>query len=374
MCYDGCASSSSAIHALPDITPYVQFSYNVTCPHSVSYHSGLSYMTHRSLFPTICGFLEVKGLKRFQKLCYNEFDVVQYHRCDRVYCPFYLRIPCIFQYKNAFSITMSLVVSSRFPVALSNYLAALNVSFPTNVTDANSIVVEGCGDEMQNVNCAYNLARAAANVAKADVFRGTDSPFGFSAMFKSDRSKYPVSHYLNMIYDSKGLINLKPDIAHANPPRLACVHQNSATVYKGLQLGYDPWQRCSHPWPAQRSPQTWYAVGTVYIFLCPDFHYQAPAPAGNHCPTVVDNTFVGDVNVFYRNYQMYTLIYELIRFYLQKKSLGIKSLPKEVFDWNHCVAYSVESSLKNPTNLLLYIACRSHLSFFCLISCFNTWV
>ncbi|CAF9920716.1 MAG: hypothetical protein ALECFALPRED_001610 [Alectoria fallacina] len=256
----------------------------------------------------------------------------------------------------AFPASLSLVVSSGFPVGLSNYLPALNVSFPTNVTDANSIFVEGCGDERPNVNRAYNLARAAANVAKADVFRGTDSPFGFSAMFKSDRSKYPVSYYLNMIYDSMGLINLKPYIAHPTPPRLACVHQNSATIYKGLQLGYDPWQRCSNPWPAQRSPQTWYAVGTAYIFLCPDFHYQAPAPAGNHCPAVVDNTFVGDVDVFYGNYQMYTLMYELIRFYLQKTSLGIKSLPKEVFDWNHCVAYSIDSSVKNPTNLLLYIA------------------
>lgn len=172
------------------------------------------------------------------------------------------------------------------------------------MTDANSIFIEECGDKMLTVQRAYNLARAAANVAKADVFRSADSPFGFNAMFKSDRSKYPVSYYLNMIYDSTGLLNLNPDIAHATPPRLACVHQNSVTVYKGLQLGYDPWERCTHPWPTQRSPQTFYAVGTAYIFLCPDFHYHAPAPAGNHCPTVVDNEFVGNVNVFYRNYQM----------------------------------------------------------------------
>ncbi|CAD6572865.1 MAG: hypothetical protein ASARMPRED_005751 [Alectoria sarmentosa] len=210
---------------------------------------------------------------------------------------------------------MSLVVSSRFPVALSNYLAALNVSFPTNVTDANSIVVEGCGDEMQNVNCAYNLARAAANVAKADVFRGTDSPFGFSAMFKSDRSKYPRTRTPLVLPVSIRTVQL-----YTKDFNWVTILGNAAAIH-GLPKGR-----------------------------------RRPAPAGNHCPTVVDNTFVGDVNVFYRNYQMYTLIYELIRFYLQKKSLGIKSLPKEVFDWNHCVAYSVESSLKNPTNLLLYIA------------------
>lgn len=67
-----------------------------------------------------------------------------------------------------------------------------------------------------------------------------------------------------------------------------------------------------------------------------------------------------DVDVFYRNYQMYTLMYELLRFYLPKNALGPRSLPKEVFDWNHCVAYTIESSVKNPTNLLLYIACMSH--------------
>lgn len=248
--------------------------------------------------------------------------------------------------------------------SLSNHSPIPNISYPTNVTDANSILVEGCGDETRNVDRAYNLARAAANVAKADVFRGTDSPFGFSAMFKSDGSMYPVSYYLNMMYDSKGLINLKPDIAHATPPRLACVQQNSASKYKGLLLGYDPWERCNHPWPAQRPPQSFYAVGTAYIFLCPDFHQQALAPAGNHCPAVVDNKFVGDVNVFYRNYQMYTLMYELLRFYMQKNALGVKSLPKEVFDWNQCVAYSTDSSVKNPTNLLLYIACGLQLCLF----------
>lgn len=233
------------------------------------------------------------------------------------------------------------------------------------MTDANSIFVEDCGDERRIVHQAYNLARAAVNVAKADVVRGAHSPFGFSAMFKSDRSKYPVSYYLNMIFDSKGLINLKPDMAHATPPRLACVHENSASVYKGLQLKYDPWQRCIHPWPGQRSLRIFYAVDTAYIFLCPDFHYQAPAPAGSHCPMVEDNKFVGDVDVFYRNYQMYTLMYELIRFYLQKNALGSESLPKETFDWNECVAYGIESSVKNPTNTLLYIACRSHICFPC---------
>lgn len=163
--------------------------------------------------------------------------------------------------------------------SLGDHLSALNISFPVNVTVANGIFVERCGGETSNVQRPYMLARAAASVAKADVFRGADSPFGFSAMFKSDRSKYPVSYYLNMIIDSMGVIDLLPDTHRATPPRLACVHQNTAKVYRGLRLGYDPWERCTHPRPGQRFPQNFYATGTAYIFLCPEFHRQTPAPA-----------------------------------------------------------------------------------------------
>ena len=224
------------------------------------------------------------------------------------------------------------------------------------------VSIEECGDGTPDVQRAFNLARAAANVAIADVVRGVHSPFGFNAMFKRDMSKNAVSYYLNMIYNSKGLRNLRPDMAHATPPRLACVQQNSSLVYQGLHLGYDPWQRCMRRWRSQSSPrQSFYGFGTAYVFLCPSFHDQALAPAGSHCPTVVDNKFAGDVAVFYRQYQMYTLMYELIRFYLQQDALSARSSPKEVFDWNRCVAFSIESSLKNPTNILLYIACRSHL-------------
>ena len=83
---------------------------------------------------------------------------------------------------------------------------------------------------MHNVQRAYMLARAAASVAKADIIRGADSPFGFNAMLKSDSSKNPVSYYLNMIIDSSGVIDLKQVKWRATPPRLACVHQNTARV------------------------------------------------------------------------------------------------------------------------------------------------
>ena len=202
--------------------------------------------------------------------------------------------------------------------------------------------------------------------AKADVLRGAHSPFGFSAMFKNDNSKYPVSEFLNKMYYLQGLRDLKPDMGQYTSPRLACVQRDSATVFQSLQLGYDPWQRCQGRRSSRKAPsQAFYAFGTAYIFLCPNFQDQAPAPGGRHCPVVMENIFIGNVNNFYRNYQMYSLLYGLIRFYLQEDALRSRTFPKEAFDWNQCVGYDPRSSMKNPTNFLLYIARRLHLCILC---------
>lgn len=250
----------------------------------------------------------------------------------------------------------SLVVVASDPESynLSSYSSTLNVFFPANVTDAKPILVEQCGDETSEIQHVYELARVAANAAKADAVYGLQSPFGFRAMFKSDSAKYLLSIYLKAIYDSSGSIGLKPDPRRVAPPRLACVQRNSAAVYRRLQLDYDPWIRCSQRQPSDQAPrQAFYAFGTAYIFLCPDFRNKATAPARNRCPTVAHNKFKGSVDVFYRNYQMYTLLYQLISFYLPRSA-------SEVFNWNECVALDVKSSVRNPTNILLYIACRLH--------------
>lgn len=251
---------------------------------------------------------------------------------------------------------------------LSDHLPATNASFPTNLTDGNNILlIEHCGGDERTVQRAVNLAKAAANVARFDAALGTNSPHGFTAMFKADVSTTLVLLYLNDIYEFRGLIGLKPDPAQATSPRLACVRPNSATVYRSLKLTYDPWKRCQsrqtrHP----SSHNAFYTLGTAYIFLCPDFLDQSLAPLGNHCPTVVNNVFVGNADVFYRDYQMYQLMYQLIRFYHQRNTLA-----PERFGWNNCVGMNIESSVRNPTNLLLYIACKSNLFFLCPITSFS---
>ena len=252
----------------------------------------------------------------------------------------------------------------------SDHLPAINASSPTNLTDGDNFIwTEQCGDNKHIVERAVNLARGAANVARLDATRGTDSRHGFTAMFKADIMKYQVSLYLHEVYEFRGLRGLRPDPAHLTSPRLVCVQRDTANIYRSLKLGYDPWYRCNnrqHRHPS--SGNAFYTFSTAYIFLCPNFLNQALAPLGSHCPTVVNNVFIGSVDVFYENYQMYQLMYQLIRFYLQRDSLR-----PEKFGWQECVGMDIESSARNPTNYLLYIACKSNLFFLCSITSSSIW-
>ena len=78
----------------------------------------------------------------------------------------------------------------------------------------------------------------------------------------------------------------------------------------------------------------------------------------NHCPSLEKNRFSGDAGSFYQNYQTYTLLYHLIRFYLGHNALDDTTDPKEQLDWNSCVGLNLLDSVLNPTNLQIYIACK----------------
>ncbi len=179
-------------------------------------------------------------------------------------------------------------------------------------------------------------------------------------MYKSNGSKGLVYFYLSNIHDIRGVLDLKPSPRTALIPRFACAAPTSYIDYAYLNLGYNPWSRCANPLPVDAPPQSFYADGTAYIFICPSFFSQtcAPGPSQYRCPQVVGNRYSGDVDAFYRSYQMYTILYELIRFYLGKLALNAFSRPKESFDWNTIIRYGVEESVKNPTNMLLYSACE----------------
>ena len=236
------------------------------------------------------------------------------------------------------------------------------VSEATNSTNLTNLDrephVHGCSFTTAMVEHAYYLAKGAVSVARNDVDHGLGSTHGFKALFKDKSSVYPIKYYLNSMYDYKGMVGLKPYPTRFLRPNLVCVIATTYIHYKDLRLGYDPWVRCQHPYPAGQPPQAFYAEGTAFIFLCPGFLAQSPVPAPNNCPEVMHNTWVGNADIFYRNYQVYTLLYELIRFYLGANALSPYTLPSEQFEWNSCVHYSAVPSVKNPTNLLLYMACK----------------
>lgn len=177
-------------------------------------------------------------------------------------------------------------------------------------------------------------------------------------MFKRNEAVDAVQAILYAISQWKAKKGLIPDPVQPKAPRIACVAQDSASVYKSLKLDYDPWQRCLVGSPRSTPIAAFYAEGTAYLFLCPAYFVQKDKPDNSHCPVVHNNRFAGDPNALYKNYQVFTLIYGLARFYLGDNALDNDSDPPEQFDWNECVRLRVLDSIRNPTNLQIYTACE----------------
>ena len=240
-------------------------------------------------------------------------------------------------------------------------LNTTEVSSSTNLTST-PVIIEQCNQGWQYiaVKRSFSAAQGAAEKARANAGWGTSSYYGFGAMFKSGIAVRPVIHFLNNIYDYQGSVNLKPQPFSVTPPRFVCVSPDTGRLYTNIGLTYDPWARCQNPNPGGGPKTTFYADGTAFIFICPRFFAQpiAPAPRVDECPVIRNNLYSGDSNKFYRNYQTYTILYELTRFYLGTSALTPNSDPKEVFDWNVCARYAANAAIRNPTNLVLYIACK----------------
>ena len=178
-------------------------------------------------------------------------------------------------------------------------------------------------------------------------------------MFKNDTASPAVGAILEAIFELSVIPGLKPNTAQPKPPRVSCVTENSATTYRDLDLGYDPWQTCLTGDPTRNPIPAFVAEGTRYIFLCPLYFVLEEAPLQAHCPTLHLNRFAGDPNIFYQKYQIYTMIYQLVRFYLGENALDKATDPKEQFDWNNCVtALDTLDSVRNPTNMEIYVASK----------------
>ncbi|KAL2059666.1 hypothetical protein ABVK25_000959 [Lepraria finkii] len=239
--------------------------------------------------------------------------------------------------------------------------SGLNLS--ANLTTSNAeAVIENCGEAFIDVRMRVSQARNIALRAYGDSHLGVTSAHGFRAMFKDRTAIAAVGTFLRNIYELRAKGGLNPHPGTYLEPRIACATENMAARYDYLHLGYDPWQRCLTHTPEGIFPPAFYAEGTAYIFLCPVYNIQAPIPLRSHCPSVVesDNVFVGNQNLFYRQYQVYTLIYYLTRFYLGDFALGANTHPREQIDWNDCVFnLNILESIRNPTNMQLYMARKS---------------
>ena len=195
----------------------------------------------------------------------------------------------------------------------------------------------------------------------SDAIFGTRSSYGFTSMFKEDSASEVVQAVFGGIYHFSALRGLKADPMEPKAPRFACVDPQSAQTYKSLDLVYDPWQRCLAGSPRRNPLPAFYAEETAYIFLCPAFFAQEDKPDRPHCPVVDENRFAGDPNIFYKKYQVYTILYNLLRFYLGDNALSADTDPREELDWNNCVRLNPENSVRNPTNFQIYAASESHL-------------
>ena len=209
------------------------------------------------------------------------------------------------------------------------------------------------------IRALFNEANKLTKLTLIDALsHGVDSEYGFKAMLKEREALPTITEVLDHIYNYKGKPYLKPHPGQLSSPLLSCVTENSAKIYHHLGLGYDPWRKCQVGGRGSTPLQAFYAEGTTYIFLCPVFFIHPPMSIKNLCPSVVDNKFSGDAGPFYQNYQTYTLLYHLIRFYLGHNALDDTTIPREQLGWNGCVGLSLLDSVLNPTNLQIYIACK----------------
>lgn len=252
--------------------------------------------------------------------------------------------------------SQSIVGSLRNPT-IPNQSLNTNIGELNSLTNIDYFIAENCGDRTFDIHERVDQIKMLAQPALADArLYGVDSDFGFRAIFKTDEAQESVMAILDHIYYLRGKAKLRPRPDTISNPRISCVTEDSAILYDYLNLGYDPWHRCLVGGSRSTPIQAFYAEGTIYTFLCPAFFVQPPISKGIHCPSVTNNRFSGDAGIFYRNYQTYILLYQLLRFYLGENALTSHTDPKEQLDWNDCVRLNTLNSVLNPTNFQIYIA------------------
>ena len=228
----------------------------------------------------------------------------------------------------------------------------------TTIFHRKSFVVENCEGNADWMQYIISAALDAIAPALNDVRKGNESQHGFEAMFKGNEAVPTIRKLLQYMYLFTGLPGLRPTPARLSQPRFACVDGAATTAFANLHLGYDPAARCSTKSGSMLIERSFYAEQTSYIFICTAFFFLRPKPdVLSKCPVVKQNKFTGSQVFFHQRYQVYRIVYDLVRFYLGNNALDSDSDPREVFNWNACVSdLNLLESVINPTNLEIYVA------------------
>lgn len=220
--------------------------------------------------------------------------------------------------------------------------------------------IENCTPkEARSVEKALQQGQLAVQKALVDIHNGQQSRYGLWAMFKSNDNIPKVKQMLQDLVVLKPMPNvLRNEAQQASSPVFLCVSKGSEVVgsHAEAKKYMDTWyEECKH----NKKSVAMYVVTAAYIFLCPNFfrHSVAPPPtksAAIFCPIVQKNTYRGNFEQLLF-FQSYTLLHELIHFYLGDKN-GPPVL--ETYGPNNLVSLSAAYSWRNPRAYEYYITCK----------------
>ena len=117
------------------------------------------------------------------------------------------------------------------------------------------------------------------------------------------------------------------------------------------------WWKCQHMVTAfGQLPPAFSPPGGRSVVFCPSFWGIPTAPTSRFCMGVTpQNTWDGTAAPMAR-FQKYLIAHELIHVYLGKSSLGISTVPHEVYAPRDCMILAPADQLRNPENFQYYIA------------------
>ena len=216
-----------------------------------------------------------------------------------------------------------------------------------------SFLIEGCSSaQKQTLNDLFLDFPRGISLVLDDVTFGTTSTHGFTAMFKANRNINYVKYMLESVMTGRKLHGLLPNRAIDDGPRFACVSRDSRRKYS--YIGIDPYLSCQGP-PPNPPPAAFYVQETKLIFLCDAFWRCPDYPGHQLCPSVQNNQFVLDQPGFH-SCKFYTLMHEMLHFYLGRATLSPHSWPHEQYEANALVNLFSSNSVRNPANYEFYAA------------------